>query len=251
MTRRKVKGEIERPRSLDFQAVGRVIAKVAKEDPSLGEEFEMPQSQDLEAWERVRIARLDLANSISWAYHYQDMYADFSSDSRARQQYENLAKMTRLVRTLCSLMDDPKLPLRDSLAGYFPALDEDGFHIADLSQTMFGLERLQQACMQEREHLKSLGLHEKALLSVLPNDGSLPTPGSAFISHLGKVFEQTFGKPPSFSFTAEREPSGPFLAFVEAVTTEMGAPLRGDAVRKAWERAQSRTEAAKNLTSVL
>lgn len=237
---------------LNFQAVGRVIDRVRQADANLGAAYELPATGDPADWDRVREARSDLSSSISWAYTLREAHPDWTSDSRARRRYEAIGRVRRLSRELTALIHDDQMPLSSSLAPRFPVTDEHGFHVVDFSQFMAGLERLQEACIEERERLKELGLHEKAVLSQVGDDAdSLSTPGAAFISRMGKAFEEAFEQAPSIRFTNDREPAGPFVQFVEAVTMEMGEPMSRDGIRKAWDRASGgRTKAEEILKPV-
>ncbi len=225
---------------LDFQAIGRVVDQVRQADTSLGAAFALPATDDPEAWNRVRNARSDLAGSIAWAYTRREVHADWTSDSRAKRRYEALGRVHRMSRELVAIIHDDQLPLSLSLASCFPATDEHGFHVVDFSQLMVGLEQLQNAADHERARLKRADLHEIAPLSHIEDEtASLATPGNSFISGMGKAFEKGFGRPPSIKFTNEREPAGPFVRFVEAVTGEMEEPMSPDGIRKAWDRAMT------------
>jgi len=223
---------------LDFQEIGRVVESVRATDTSLGDAYQLPTTGSPADWDKVRHARADLSSSISWAYTLRDVHGDWTSDSRAKRRYEALGRTRRLTRELVALIEDDQLPLTSSLASRFRVTDEHGFHVVDFSQLMVGLERLQEAAEQERARLRSADLHETAPLSHVEGDSaSLATPGNSFISGMGKAFEEGFGQPPSIKFTSDREPAGPFVRFVEAVTREMGEPMSPDGIRKAWERA--------------
>lgn len=224
---------------LDFQTIGRVVDRVKEVDASLGAAYELPSTTNPVDWGRVRAARSDLASSISWAYTLRDVHADWTSDSRAKRRYNALNRVHRMARELVVLINDDQLPLTLSLAPRFQTADEDGFHVVDFSQLMVGLERLQEAAKQERARLRKDDLHEAAPLSHIEDKPlRLATRGNAFISRIGKAFEDAFGQPPSIKFTEYREPTGPFVRFVEAVTQEMGDPMTAEGIRKAWDRAK-------------
>lgn len=228
------------PSILDFQAIGRVIDRVREANADLGAAYELPATDDPADWDRVRNARTGLASAVSWAYTLRDVHADWTSDSRAKRRYEALGRVHRMSRELVAIIHDDQLPLSLSLAPGFPATDEHGFHVVDFSQLMVGLEQLQNAAEQERARLRSADLHEIAPLSHIEDETtSLATPGNFFISGMGEAFEKGFGWPPSIKFTNEREPAGPFVRFVEAVTREMGEPMSPDGIRKAWDRAMA------------
>lgn len=224
------------PNILDFQAIGRVVARVHEVDASLGALYELPATGDPTDWGRVRNARAALSSSISWAYTRRDVHGDWTSESRSKRKYAALARARRLARDLSALIKDDELPLAPSLASGFRVTDEHGFHVVDFSQFMVGLDRLQEAVEQERARLKEANLHDAAPLSHIEG-ASMATPGSSFISGMGKAFEKGFGQSPSIKFTGDREPTGPFVRFVEAVTREMGEPMSPDGIRKAWDRA--------------
>lgn len=224
---------------LDFEAIGRVVDRVKDMDASLGSAYELPATTNSVDWGRVRAARAGLASSISWAYTLRDVHADWTSDSRAKRRYTALERVHRMARELIALIKDDQLPLTPSLAPRFLTSDEDGFHVVDFSQLMVGLERLQEAAKQERARLSNADLHEAAPLSRVGGDSaSLATPGNAFISRMGEVFEEGFGQEVLIKFTSDREPTGPFVSFVEAVTREMGEPMTAEGTRKAWDRAK-------------
>lgn len=236
-------------RILNFQAIGRVLARVQDADADLGAGYEAPLTAEPAEWERVRKARADLSRAISWAYTLREAHGDWTSASRARRRYAALGRARRLTRELAALIQDKQLPLAPSIAPWFRVVDEHGFQVADFAQLVGGLERLQEACRWERERLKESGLNENP-----PAGGdskSSPTPGTAFIIKLGKAFEEAFGQAPAIKFTAGREPAGPFVQFVEAVTSEMGEPMSPEGIRKAWDRANGRrTKMGKNLKVV-
>lgn len=231
-------GEQRSSSVLDFQGIGRVVDSVRAADMSLGDAYQLPTAGSPTEWDRIRKARADLSRSISWAYTLRDVHGDWTSNSRARRRYEALGRTRRLARELVALVEDDQLPLASSLAPRFRATDENGFHVVDFSQLMVGLERLQEAAEQERTYRRSAEMHQTAPLSHAEDDStSLATPGNSFISGMGKAFEEGFGQPPSIKFTSEREPAGPFVRFVEAVTREMGESMSPDGIRKAWDRA--------------
>jgi hypothetical protein len=240
------------PSILDFQAIGRVIDLVREADAGLGAAYELPATDDPADWDRVRNARTGLASAISWAYTLRDVHADWTSDSRAKRRYEALGRVHRMSRELLALIGDDQLPLSSSLASRFAATDENGFHVVDFSQLMVGLERLRDAAEWERIYLRSNDLNETAPLSHIEDDSaSFATPGNSFMSGMAKAFEKGFGCSPSIKFTTEREPTGPFVRFVEAVTREMGDPMSPDGIRRAWDRAKTiRTRTEKSLKLV-
>lgn len=224
--------------SLDFEAVGRVVESVRAADTSLGDAYLLPPSRAPSEWYRVQQAREILASDISWAYTLRDVHGDWTSDSRAKRRYEALGRTRRLARELVALIENDDLPLTSSLVPRFHVTDEHGFHVVDFFQLMVGLKRLQAAAEQERAHLRSANMHATApFRHVVGDPASLATPGKFFISGMGKAFEKGFGQSPSIKFTSDREPAGPFVRFVEAVTREMGEPMSPDGIRKAWERA--------------
>ena len=223
---------------LDFHAIGRVVDQVREADASLGTAYELPVTGDPTEWDRVRNARTGLSSSISWAYTLREVHGDWTSDSRAKRRYEALGRARRLARELVALVEDDQLPLASSLVSRFRTTDEHGFHVVDFSQFMVGLERMQEAAEQERARLRSDDLHEAAPLSHVEGEpASFATPGNSFISGMGKAFKKGFGQTPLIKFTSDREPAGPFVRFVEAVTREMGEPMSPDGIRKAWDRA--------------
>lgn len=242
----KSEGGARSSRVLDFQATGRVIDKVCEADASLGAAFEPPKTNNPMDWEQVRKARAALSNSISWAYTYRDAHGEWTSSSRAKRRYETLDRVRRLSRDIGKLIADDDFPLGFLLAPYFPARDEDGFSAVGLAQLTLGLEQLQRACTEERAKLKESGLHESSVFSG-SEAGLLSTPGNAFILQLAKAFEKAFAQAPAIKFGSERNPEGPFVAFVQAVCAEMREPMSPDAVRKAWDRASSgRTNTGEN-----
>ncbi|QND57413.1 hypothetical protein [Mesorhizobium huakuii] len=201
----------------------RILGRVAAAGPSL------PNAQH----ETDPVA---LARSISWAYTHREIHPDLNSDARSRNRFEALDKVRRSARAILHTIADAKLPI-NSLEGYFPFNDDSG--LPDFEQLMAGIRHLASAAEQERARLRRIGRSDTAPLNVgkPESDNADTTPGDVFIKRLAKAYRDAFKEEPEVKFTSIREASGPFVAFVAAVSEEMEDPMSAEAIRKAWERA--------------
>jgi hypothetical protein len=224
--------------SLDYQAVGRILRRVAEAGLAIPSEFD-PTSALSRDW------RLELSKAISWAVTLREVQPEWTNDARSRQRYEKLGKIRQAASSIAEALQDEDV-LVSALSSHFVATPQWGKPDAypEFHSLISGIRHLQFAAEKERNSLRKSGLHQKAPLSPAAEIDVLKTPGAAFIRQLGNAYQKSFGTAPDISYSSIREASGPFVAFVEAVSKELGEPMSPEAIRKAWERANSSDKAS-------
>ena len=184
---------------LDYEAIGRVLAAVAN-DGALP-----PAGSDAREW------RHDLSQDISFAYTLFHTFPDLTSDSRAKLRHAALRTAEQRITKLLDVIEDDKLPLSDAISRHMPK----GVFVADALEAM---RQVRDASRLERARLRVSGFDSKAPLA--DDMGNAPsTQGGEFIQRMAKAFKCAFEADARIEYL-DREPVGPFLAFVSAAMRE-------------------------------
>lgn len=205
------------PPALPENAVDQIIAAVVEADASLGKALAWPSPNVWEETKRVRAARSQLMFAVNAAITLKSVMPFWLDRGQANTRAEKLGQVAADVRTLCSEIGT------DEFANSMPP------QFNGLRQLIKDLQRFQTAC-EQRSKEGAIGLFD------LEDDPDAPTPQGEFMRALGEAYEEAFGKAPSISHSADRDPGGPFVAFVQAVTSLAGHPLKPWAIKKAWSR---------------